>query len=497
VSRISPDFDNPRSLLPAFWGGAAFLVAFILFQITDTSLVWLISGSVIALFAAIPSYLWVSGKVRGLPVFPPLALSFIWMYAVPLIKGHRATLVYGPGAIALAALTVVGFLALATLVWYRTARTPVDPPAVIRVMDEQSSIPALLLLFSLACSYFVGTLAGWIALEGVWFSTARSIGVGLSLLAIVGLSSQLGAGKLSPGRTACFFALLITYMAVTAATLYLISALGALFLAVIVYTATRRRLPVPVIVAAFAVFGLLHLGKTEMRNKHWHARRAPLLQPWDYPGYFAEWARLGLSRISDSLSSGSRKPKQATLVDRASLIQMLLLVQNKTPDPLPHLMGRTYRPIPTLLVPRILNPEKGQGHTGTSILCVYYGLQKPNETLHTTIGFGLLSEAYANFGFAGVVALAVLVGFSHGWVTRRSLGTPLLSLRSLFALLFMAVQLSSAEGSASVVVPSLFQITVTLVAGTWVFMRSVPLGPREELTEELAQEDRLCPVLPS
>jgi hypothetical protein len=245
--------------------------------------------------------------------------------------------------------------------------------------------------------------------------------------------------------------------------------------------------PIIPLLIVVAVAGVLHMGKTEMRAKYWRKGHSIVLRPWQYPAYFGEWAQRGLTRlVTPSSVLGRKKPKQATLVDRASLIQMLLLVQHKSPDPLPYLQGKTYAATPAALVPRILNPEKGRAHAGTDMLCVYYGLQSARQTKVTTIGFGLLSEAFANFGYLGVVALALITGLSNAWVARFCLHTPMLSLRSLFGLVFLAGQLAAAEASASVVISSLCQASATLVVATFFFMKRLPLAaPEPELSATL------------
>jgi hypothetical protein len=151
-------------------------------------------------------------------------------------------------------------------------------------------------------------------------------------------------------------------------------------------------------------------------------------------------------------------------------MQLLLYVQTMTPNSVPYLDGATYAIIPSLLVPRIFNEEKIRSHEGTFMLSTHYGFQTEEATQRTTIGFGLLNEAYANFGFGGIGLLALLSGAYYGGVSRWARGAPILSLRALFAILVASYSFQT-EFAAGVYVSALFQSTVALVALALGFMR--------------------------
>jgi hypothetical protein len=164
-----------------------------------------------------------------------------------------------------------------------------------------------------------------------------------------------------------------------------------------------------------------------------------------------------------------------SLAERASLIQVTMLVQSKSPDPLPFLHGQTYEIIPGMLLPRIINPDKAWTHESTYIMAVYYGLQTREDTLRTTIGFGIVNEAYANFGVLGVLLLGAGSGAILGFVTRFALDVPMLSFRALFAfvILGLAIQL---ESPLSVVITAAFQSTVVLLCVSFTLMRFQATG---------------------
>jgi hypothetical protein len=166
-----------------------------------------------------------------------------------------------------------------------------------------------------------------------------------------------------------------------------------------------------------------------------------------------------------------------SLLDRASLLQLFLRIQWMSPDPVPYLHGRTYTIIPGLLVPRAFNPQKARTHLGTYMLAVHYDLQTTDDTLTTTIGFGLINEAMANFGYPGCLALAVGLGTFYGVVARWSAGYPTLSLRGLFAILVLSVSFQN-EFSAGVYVTTLFQGSCALLLFALPAMHRAVATPR-------------------
>jgi hypothetical protein len=107
---------------------------------------------------------------------------------------------------------------------------------------------------------------------------------------------------------------------------------------------------------------------------------------------------------------------------------MLLLVQRATPGLIPYLEGETYALLPSMLVPRFLAPEKTISQAGLNLLSIRYGVQQPEATGATTIAWGLVAEAYANYGATAVALVGTLFGALCGALTRISRAAPPLSL---------------------------------------------------------------------
>lgn len=302
-------------------------------------------------------------------------------------------------------------------------------------------------------------------------STLRGVLLGFSGLAVFGLSYRMGTRQLGRRDSILFLLLLCLSMLSSAVSLMLVGALSVGALAVVGFTIGRRRIPWMALLLTLPVITFLNYGKSEMREKYWgEGEGIGFTQPWDYPGQFLEWGMLSYEHITRRQASGGEEGEDKSLTSRASLIQLLLLAQKETSRGTPFLYGETYIIIPQLLVPRFILPDKPWSHEGTYILNIHFGIQTREEVTATTIGWGLLNEAFANFGLLGCAALAVVLGAVFGKAACWSYGVPLLSFRFLFSILLMSFAYQS-EFSASVFVTALFQSTMPLVALTLLLMK--------------------------
>ena len=72
-----------------------------------------------------PFYLWCEGKVKGIPVFPFFALTYLYTFALPLLSEDPNVLKYAPSEHLYAAICTVIFLIAGTVVWYPMVQTEV------------------------------------------------------------------------------------------------------------------------------------------------------------------------------------------------------------------------------------------------------------------------------------------------------------------------------------------------------------------------------------
>jgi len=462
---VAGDLRLPRSW---FWGATALLLLGSVLIIKSDSVETVTGAYLIAVAAILPAYLWVSGKAKGLPIFPIFALTHLWTYAIPLVIDNPQVTQYPPRMHMTASLLVTGFILLGTGVWYQFVRTTPSTPAILRIMDGKKAEPYLLAGFAAGAVFSIAFTSGWTNIDAGLFALIRGVALSITNLATFTLAYRWGTEEMTKKRIGFFLVLLTIYVLSNAATLLLIDALSALLLVVIAFSLGRRKLPVLPLAALLLVVIPLHYGKAEMRNKYWGSGEAASVKPWEYPGLFVEWMGYSWDHLTGDSENGDADPQSIT--QRAGLIQLLLLAQDATSKDVPFLNGDTYAIIPRLLIPRFLDPNKPASHEGTYLLNIHFGLQTREDTYTTTIGWGLLNEAFANFGLSGVGALAVVLGCLYGAVARWSMNCPVLSARYLFAILLISVAYQT-EFSAGVFVAALFQSTVPLLAIVFLLMK--------------------------
>ncbi len=96
------------------------------------------------------------------------------------------------------------------------------------------------------------------------------------------------------------------------------------------------------------------------------------------------------------------------------------------------------------------------------MLSVHYGLQTEEATQTTSISWGLVPEAYANFGMLGCAGLAIVIGSLYGQFTRWSINAPTLSLQSLFTVLMLTFSIQT-EWTAGTFAASFSQSSTVLL----------------------------------
>lgn len=451
-----------------FWSAAAILLISSILVIQSDSVETVAGAYLIAAAALLPAYLWLSGKAKGLPIFPIFALTHLWSYAIPLVIDNPQVTQYSAQMHLTASLIVTGYLLLGTGVWYQFVKTIPSSPLSLRIMDGKKAEPYLLAGFAAGVAFNITATGGLTNIDAGLFALIRGVSLSITNLATFILAYRWGTQEMTKKRVGFFLVLLALFVLSNAATLLLIGAFSELLLVVIAYSLGRRKIPVlPLIVLTLVVLPL-HYGKGEMRSKYWGNDGGATIKPWDYPSLFVEWAGYSWGHLTGESDDVDSDPQ--SIAQRAGLINLLLLTQDATSKDVPFLNGETYIIIPQLLIPRFLYPDKPASHEGTYLLNIHFGLQTREDTRTTTIGWGLLNEAYANFGLWGVGGLAVVLGCLYGVVARWSMNCPVLSARYLFAILLISVAYQS-EFSASVFVTALFQSTVPLLAIVFLLMK--------------------------
>jgi hypothetical protein len=202
------------------------------------------------------------------------------------------------------------------------------------------------------------------------------------------------------------------------------------------YVLASKRLPLLAFGILFAVVSILHAGKGEMREKYWlSGTNYGEISVAHLPGMLFEWVGDGVYALASGNSNSG-------VVDRASLIQMILLAESLTPEVIPYLGGETYAMLPSILVPRFIESDKPASQVGMELLNIRYGVLTAEGAAVTAVGWGLVAEAYANFGVAGVVGMAIALGAFCGALHAWSANARLISIPMLASIAAMMVLLN-------------------------------------------------------
>ena len=419
----------------------------------------LYQGLLMVLLSALPSLLWARRGRAQLPVFEVFLLTTANTYALPLLNDRTDLRAYAPEIVTLCGFMVLLYQVIAIftygLIRGRPGRSRFFTEEILT--DNLQKYIGYGLILSTIYTYFNVFQEDLIPPD--INSILRAVFSGMALVITFIQSRRWGQGLLTPGERGTLVVMLALQIVMQFSTLFLVGGISAILLALVGYVAGSRRVPVLATALLLGMVALLHNGKGAMRNKYWDNtgvhRQVELV---NIVPFFAEWVMDGLT------VNPSEGDAQITknLIDRSSLFQMLCLIATYTPERQPFLDGDTYMDIPGQFVPRFFWPEKPVGHISTYKLAIYYGLQTEQETAKTTIGFGLIAEAYANFGFFGVGLLAFAMAAAYKLVTLRTANSPVLSYPGLFLVILMAWSFQT-EWPLSLWLSSMFQATVTVL----------------------------------
>ncbi len=427
-------------------------------------------GCVMIFLAFLPAYLWARRGRSTLPVFEVILFTTLNTYGLPLLNGHENLNFYSESDITAAAISVIIFqlAAIATYQLFR-GRASLSPfwreEIITRDIARILGYGLLLNTLYIILSTFTRVIPSDL------MSILRAVFFGIGIISVFTLSRRLGLGQLSSFEKVFFALNLSIQVTGMIATLFLVGAVSTLLLALIGYISARGRIPVVICVLLFVTIALLHAGKSPMRDKYWKGSVRTVPTMAELPNFFFEWIQYGLA----SADADTEQDKKITskLVERTSLIHILCLVTNRSPQLLPHLDGETYADIPAQFVPRIFWSDKPLGHVSNTRLSVYYGLQTEAETATTTIGFGMLAEAYANFGYFGLGALGVLVGFVIKRAQTLSNEGPIFSYGGLLLVLLLAWSFQ-VEFTLSMWIASFYQACIAVLGLPFLLKKFLP-----------------------
>jgi hypothetical protein len=377
----------------------------------------------IAVPAVVPVFLWLRAGGAGLPVLAIISALYFIYYAIPLLRSDIAA--YGSEALISAAAAVGSFLIAASaaswpfLVWPR--RDDRKPPQ--NFISDRQLIRLVFIGLAGGILYNLAQFSDNLSWLGNSLGLVRSIVLTLTSVGCYLLGCARASGILAGERWALALASLLILIILSLGNLLLVGGVMNGLAAILGFIITAKRIPWIGLGLAFAVLSVLHAGKFEMRRTYWipHTQSLERMSVLQIPGMMVDWVTMGVTELANS-------GRESSVLERTSLLHMLLLVQRATPGYIPYLNGQTYALLPSMLVPRFVDPDKPESQTVLNLLSMRYGLQYVGSAASTTIGWGVVAEAYANFGDVAVVLVGTLFGALCGALTRLSVGASPLSL---------------------------------------------------------------------
>jgi len=429
-----------------FYGSIVFVLLIGAFR-ADTSDLF-VSYFLITISAIFPIALWFRAGTPGIPILAVVATLHYIYYGVPLLRERGSDIDALPAAAA-----VSMFLTGATLTWVLLftllKRRPHEANAHSTLDWQVRRLAFAGLILGIVFEF--SFISGWVWDFAAFLGSIRAVTLTGASLACY-LIGFLRARDRLYGRAWIFaFAGLTILVLLSWRTLYLVGGLMYLLATILGYTITARRIPWKVLALLFSISFVLNAGKGQMRDLYWTEAPNEDLSVLQTPAFFAEWFIHGV----DAITTPDREPSD--IIDRASLLHMLLRVQQLTPDPIPYLEGGSYRFLISSLVPRFFETDKPPSQAGLMLLNIRYGFLNSGDI--TSIAWGVISEGFANFGYTGVVAAGILIGAISAVFTCLSNGAPPLAPATLVSIGAL-VCLSNIEADFSALVVALWQTII-------------------------------------
>lgn len=458
----------------------------------------------IGIGACIALKVWQSFGI-GLPLLPMVAIQHLAVYGLPLYNRDETTASYAESFLNQAGLEILVFLVSTTIAWrfgmqvffpskpyaYALRMFIVDGNSTLRKVGMglvggvtgYQILDALQLteiIFSLLPNGSYSILSAAINSSGMagYFLLSMWVGTG---------QTKGGAKLLLWGSFALNGVLLSSGFLLSSTTNYVAAiVLGSFW--------GSGRLPVKFLTITVALLSFFHVGKFEMRERYWEKEGGGqhIFHLSEIPVHYAEWAESSYRLITTAGNSDSgfqtdeltttKQKKNQSMIGRVNNLQNLLYaIRSVEVQRIPTLDGATYILIPPLLIPRIFWPEKPRTHEGQIMLNVHFGRQSMLDTFSTYVAWGLVPEAYGNFGAIwGSVILGAALGFLFAWLETATARKPLLSMEGLVTFAVFIGLAVSFEMVASVLITSIFQSVLTIIMACSPFVdRRLVVRPTE------------------
>ncbi|MEI6491003.1 MAG: hypothetical protein WCO94_00525 [Verrucomicrobiota bacterium] len=380
---------------------------------------------VLMLICVWPMLAWYRRGMHEVPVVEVLCLNHFAWYILPYLNAHPALMLY-PEVVRSTAGWALGVYVLAIHIGgtIARARRPEAHRKPAPILDRRLKFaqrgPSLPLIYASWVLFDILLTMGLIPYSQDFIALTRSLFSSIGLIALFFLSYRLGEAK-RLGRPSNAWPLFLVFpfqVLVAAASGFLANTALIIFGAIAPYSLGRKKLAIlPLLLAAFAL-NFLNLGKPEMRLHFW-GEDAMDRGPVNPIEVYEFWIPASWQAMTDPHGQQVEDEK-VSILTRSSLIHMLALVVSETPSLRDFLHGETYAMIPMLMVPRFLWPGKPRASLPTERLGIYYEIMTEEANDVTSVTFGQATEAWANFGWLGIVGVGICFGMLAGIGNRIS-----------------------------------------------------------------------------
>lgn len=416
----------------------------------------------------------------GLPMLPLIAIQHFAVYGMPIVNRNTFVTSYPESLIDKAGMEVLIMLVTCSAAWlfgmqiFRPGKPVAHALHVFATHGNSVMNRIGIALIGIAAGYellkslnVIGTVMSVLPDGAQSIVVAIIIAAGMSGYFLVAMFVASGEAR-STTRT-LFWIILTGHLVLLTSSILLSSVINIVGAVVIGLFWGSGKTPRIFLLICTVALSFLNIGKFDMRERYWgpEGQISSNVTITALPKYYMEWIGYSSDRLfgNSDLAGDQGGDKAQTMLIRMDNMQNLLYVVNSVSnDRTPLLEGETYAIIPPLLIPRIFWPEKPRTHEGQVMLNVHFGRQSRADSFNTYVAWGLLPEAYGNFGaFWGAVFLGCILGLFSAWLENATVAKPLLSMEGMVTFALFIGIASSFEMVSSVLITSLFQ-SVTIIA---------------------------------
>lgn len=484
-----------KPALPAFLVGTGIITAFLLYGENRGWLAFFLiaAGTLAALL------IWRSRGV-GLPLLPTIAIQHLVAYGTPIVNDHQTLAAYPTEYLTAAGGEICLLLLVVSVSWWfgmEVFRPGTTTAYALRILDSSGdSARARLGVILVLGATIYETLDSLQLIDALLESLPAGTSSLLTALAnattMAGyflLAMHVGSGESGPLVRVLFWATLTLNLFLMSSSFLLSTSISMVAATLIGLFWSSGRIPWRFFALVAAFLSFLHLGKFEMRERYWADEEGEMVEQTtltDLPDRYTEWFDASYRNLTGATDAsnlfGPREEETASMLDRVNNMQNLLYAINAVDGQrVPTLDGATYALIPQLLIPRVLWPEKPRTHEGQIMLNVHFGRQTLSATYKTYVAWGLLPEAYGNFGgWWGAIVLGVSLGLIFAWLEKATVNKPVLSLEGLVTFAVFSGIAISFEMVSTVLVTSIFQTSIVISLASLPFVERTLSEPAPE-----------------